>query len=81
MSVDIRMRVVKANWGKKETIFVSKPLPIRQALDLEKEMVYELPDRGEDTLLVKLSEDYGEDFDYANSGGWFIFTHRERIPW
>ena len=78
----ILVRVVKGNWKTEETLFLSKPMTIKEAMALIKKMVPLLPARGEDTLLVKFVEDQGKSFDYMkNCGGWLIFTHSERVPW
>lgn len=75
------VRVVKGNWKTKETLFLSKPMTIENAMVLIKELAPSLPPRGEDTLLVKFVEDQGQSFDYMSCGGWLIFTHCERVPW
>lgn len=75
------VRVVKGNWETKETIFLSGPMTVEQALAKIKELVPSLPVRGEGRLLVKFHEDEGENFDYMKVGGWMIFTHREEVPW
>ncbi len=76
------VRVIKGNWRTKETLFKSEPVPISKALDMEKDMVPTLSLRGSgDTILIKFVEDKGPNFDYMSCGGWFIFTHRERVPW
>ena len=75
------VRVIKGNWGTKKTLYKSEPMTVKEALVKIKEMVPQLPERGEDTLLVKFHEDEGENFDYMKVGGWMIFTHREVVPW
>lgn len=78
---EIKVRVIKGNWGTKEVLYKSEPMTVEEALAKIKEMVPGLPERGENTLLVKFHEDKGEDFDYMAVGGWMIFTHREEVPW
>lgn len=75
------VRVIKGNWGTKETLYKSEPMTVEEALAKIKEMVPSLPERGENTLLVKFHEDEGENFDYMAVGGWMIFTHKEEVPW
>ena len=75
------VRVVKGNWKTKETLFLSEPMSVENAVVLIKKLVPSLPLRGENTLLVKFVEDQGPDFDYMSLGGWCIFCCRERVPW
>ncbi|MBR6226482.1 MAG: hypothetical protein IKQ78_04680 [Bacilli bacterium] len=75
---EILVRVVKGDWRTNETLFLSEPVTVARALEMEKEMVPLLPPRGSgDSVLVKFVEDRGPDYDYMSCGGWMIFTHRE----
>ena len=51
----ILVRVVKGNYKSKETLFLSEPMTISNAMNLIKEIVPTLPPRGEGTLLVSLT--------------------------
>ena len=79
---EVLVRVVKGDWRTNETIFLSEPVTVAQALEMEKEMVPLLSPRGSgDSILVKFVDDRGPDYDYMSCGGWMIFTHSERVPW
>jgi len=77
---EIKVRVVKGNWITNEILYLSGPLTVEEAFTRERELVPSLAPRGSrDSILVKLCEDQGEDFDYmTNHGGWMIYTHREK---
>ena len=75
------VRVVKGNWKTKETLFLSEPMSVENAMVLIKKLVPSLPPRGVDTLLVKFVEDQGQSFDYMSCGGWLTFCCKERVPW
>lgn len=78
----IYMRVVKGGWRTEEALYVSDPMPMDAAMELEKTIVSTLLPRGSgDSVLVKLCEDMGPDYPYMAHGGWLIFTHREVVPW
>ena len=76
----IKVRVIKGNWKTNETIYLSEPLTVEEAILRERELVPSLSPRGSGhSILAKFCEDRGEDFDYmTNSGGWMIYTHREK---
>ena len=78
----IYMRVVKGDWRTEEALYVSDPMPMDAAMELEKTIVPTLSPRGSgDSILVKLCEDRGDEYEYMKHGGWLIFTHRETVPW
>lgn len=76
------VRVVKGDWRSEKTLFLSEPVTIKEAMLMIKEIVPQLPARGEGSELVKFVEDQGKDFDYMkNCGGWLIYTSRQQVPW
>ena len=78
----IYMRVVKGDWRTEEVLYLSEPMPMDAAMELEKTIVPTLSPRGSgDSILVKLCEDRGDEYEYMKHGGWLIFTHRETVPW
>lgn len=76
----MKFRVIKENWKIKKVLFLSEPMELEECLKLEKQMLPKMPNRGEDTILLKIHSDKGNSFDYASNGGIFIFTHREEWP-
>ena len=44
---------------------------------MQRPMIKDLAPRGEDTKLIKIYEDKGEEFDYVSCGGYFIYLYRE----
>ena len=77
------VRFVHGNWKTKETYFLSEPTTLQKVLEIYRDKVPTLPEKGKGTELMKFMQDQGPDFDYMRPNpkeGFLIFTHREKVP-
>ena len=72
---DVMVRVTTSDLSNNQTIYLSEPMKIGEAVSLIKRIVPTLPSTKNNIYCVKFVEDHGPSYDYGSADGNFVFTH------